>query len=154
MSRTRLFLAGLIAMLMAGCGRLAEHPLVVEAAKEVRRNARVAEVLGTNVTCSTAIRGTANEKDGIASLQFDARGPKGTGVVVVEGKKTRDEWGVTQLELRPAGGEKILLTADLEASIGIDTPKFDPSTAPAKSSAVPPPPTEIEIALPPGVPGR
>lgn len=137
----------------AGCRRLAEHPLVKEAAAEVRSNARVAELLGSPVTCGTTIRGTANETDGIAALQFDASGPKGKGEVAVEGKKTRGEWGVTMLELRPAGGAKLSLTADLESRTGTDTPKFDPSAQPATSSSAPPPPADVEIVLPPGPPG-
>jgi hypothetical protein len=138
-----------------GCRPLSQHPLVVEAVEEVRGNARVAETLGGPVTCGTAVRGTANETDGIASLQFDATGSKSQGVVVVEGKKTRDAWGVTMLELRPAGGEKLSLTADLEARTGTDTPKFDPAAAanqPSTPSA--PPPGDIEITLPPGAPGQ
>lgn len=140
---------------LAGCRRLAQHPLVVEATEEVRTNARVADALGTPITCSTAVRGIANEVDGIASLQFDATGPKGSGVVVVEGKKTRDAWGVTLLELRPAGSSdrKIPLTSDLEARTGTDTPKFDPSAAAAPASAAPPP-ADVEIVLPPGPPGQ
>ncbi|MFM8735006.1 MAG: cytochrome c oxidase assembly factor Coa1 family protein [Pirellulales bacterium] len=140
---------------LVGCRRLAQHPLVIEAAEEVRANARVADALGAPVTCSTAVRGTANELDGIASLQFDASGPKGTGVVVVEGKKTRDEWGVTLLELRPggAGERRIPLTADLEARTGTDTPKFDPAATAAPTTAAPPP-ADIEIVLPPGPPGQ
>lgn len=140
---------------VAGCRRLAQHPLVVEATEEVRTNARVADALGTPVTCSTSVRGIANEVDGIASLQFDATGPKGAGVVVVEGKKTRDAWGVTLLELRPGGSgdRKIPLTADLEARTGTDTPKFDPAAAAAPVSAAPPP-ADVEIVLPPGPPGQ
>ena len=145
--------ACLVLLLVAGCGRLASHPLVKEAADEVRANARVAATLGTPVECGTAVRGTANETDGIATLQFDVKGPKAAGVVVVEGKKTKNEWGVTLLELRPAGADKLSLTADLEARTGTDTPKFDPTaTQGTKSSA--PPPGDIEIALPPGVPGQ
>jgi hypothetical protein len=148
-----LILAGLAA---AGCSRLSEHPLVVEACKELQVNPRVAEVLGKPVTCSTSVRGTANETDGIAQLQFDATGSHATGVVVVEGKKTRGEWGVTNLELQPAGGaEPISLTTDVNARIGVDTPKFDPSAEPASSgTSAPPPPSEIEIQLPPGPPGQ
>lgn len=138
---------------VAGCRRLAEHPLVKEAAAEVLSNARVAEILGSPVTCGTSIRGTANETDGIAALQFDASGSKGKGEVAVEGKKTRGEWGVTMLELRPATGTKLSLTADLESRTGTDTPKFDPSAQPAASSSVPPPPADVEIVLPPGPPG-
>jgi hypothetical protein len=134
-----------------GCRRLAEHPLVIEAVEEVAGNARVAEVLGAPVTCSRAVRGTANETDGIAMLQFDAAGPQGAGIVIVEGKKTRNEWGVTHLELRPAGGDVLKLTADLEARTGTDTPAFDPTAAPASSSSAPPP-ADIEITLPPGPP--
>lgn len=147
-----LILAGLAA---AGCSRLSEHPLVVEACKELQVNPRVAEVLGKPVTCSTSVRGTANETDGIAQLQFDATGSQATGVVVVEGKKTRGEWGVTNLELQPAGGaEPISLTTDVNARIGVDTPKFDPTAEPASSgTSAPPPPAEIEIQLPPGPPG-
>jgi hypothetical protein len=144
----------LIALATVGCGRLAQHPLVVEAVEEVKGNARVADALGGPVTVGTAIRGTANETDGIASLEFDVTGSKGKGVVVVEGKKTRNEWGVAMLELRPAGGEKISLTADLEARTGTDTPKFDPTSQPAGAGSAPPPPAEIEIQLPPGPPGQ
>jgi len=132
----------------AGCRRLAEHPLVHEAVEEVTGNARVAETLGAPVSCSRSVRGTANETDGIAMLQFDVSGPKAAGIVVVEGKKTRNEWGVTRLELQPAAGDVLKLTGDLEARTGSDTPAFDPTAAPATSSAVPP--ADIEIALPPG----
>ena len=137
-----------------GCRRLADHPLVVTAVEELRANSRVADALGEGLTCDSAVRGTPNETDGIAILQFDVRGSKGSGVVVVEGKKTGGEWGVTLLELRPARGpDRISLTADFEARTGTDTPRFDPSAAPATPSATPPPPTEIEITLPPGPSG-
>ena len=139
--------------LAAGCRRLADHPLVVEAAQEVRSNQRVAELLGKPVECSRSVRGTANETDGIARLEFDARGTKAQGVVVVEGKKTRGAWGVNKLVLTPTGGQELSLTSDLVARTGTDTPSFDPSAA-AKPSTTPPPPGEIEIALPPGPPGQ
>ena len=135
-----------------GCSRLADHPLVREAVEEVRINERVAELLGGPVSCERAVRGTANETDGIATLEFTARGPAGSGLVVVEGKKTRGEWGVVNLELRPAGGEKLSLMADLEAHTGTDTPAFDPTAAPTTPAA--PPPGDIEIVLPPGPPGQ
>lgn len=143
-------------LLFAGCSRLASHPLVNTAKEEVSRNDRVAVVLGAPVEFSPAITGRANETDGIAAIQFEARGPKGAGVVVVEGKKLGAEWGVTLLELRPAGGaEHVHLTADLEARTGTDTPKFDPSRAAATpSTPAAPPPGEIEITLPPGAPGQ
>ena len=147
-------IAVLIVLVASGCRPLSRHPIVAEAVDEVRTNARVVAALGTPVTCSTSVRGTANETDGIASLQFDVSGPKGTGVVVVEGKKTRDAWGVTNVELRPAGGEKISLTADLEARTGTDTPKFDPTASPASPSTPTPRPGDVEIVLPPGPPGQ
>jgi hypothetical protein len=146
-------LACLLLLGAAGCNRLAKHPLAIEATEEVQANARVAEVLGTPVTCGPTVRGTANEVDGIAAIQFDAKGPKGAGIVVVEGKKTRDQWGITHLELRPAGAEKLSLLADLEARTGTDTPKFDPAAKPAGTPTAPPP-GDVEIALPPGVPGQ
>jgi len=144
----------LAAVLLTGaaCSRLAEHPLVREAVEEVRINERVAELLGGPVTCERVVRGTANETDGIAKLEFNARGSTGTGLVVVEGKKTRGEWGVTHLELRPVGGDRLSLTADLEAHTGTDTPAFDPTAAPGTPAA--PPPGDIEIVLPPGPPGQ
>jgi hypothetical protein len=140
-------------LLVVGCRPLSQHPLVKEATDEVRGNARVTELLGSPVACSTSVRGTANETDGIAMLQFDVSGSKGKGVVAVEGKKTAGEWGVTMLELRPAGGDKVSLTADLEARTGTDTPKFDPSATSSPTSS-PPPPGDIEIVLPPGPPGQ
>jgi hypothetical protein len=140
-----------------GCGRLSSHPVVVGAKKEVTRNPRVLELLagpGGTVECGSAVTGRANETDGIAALQFDASGSKGKGAIAVEGKKTKGEWGVTMLELRPAAGEKISLTADLESRMGTDTPKFDPTAKPAASTSTPPPPTDVEIVLPPGPPGQ
>jgi hypothetical protein len=138
-----------------GCGRLSSHPVVVEARKEVSRNPRVIELLagpGGQVVASQKVTGRANETDGIAAMEFEASGSKGKATIVVEGRKLGREWGVTRLELRPAGGgPPVSLTADLEARTGSDTPKFDPSAAPATSSA-PPPPAEIEIVLPPGTP--
>lgn len=140
-------------VVVAGCRPLSQHPIVQEATAEIRENGRVAEALGGPVTCSTSVRGTANETDGIAMLEFDVAGSKGKGVVAVEGKKTAGAWGVTMLELRPAGGDKVSLTADLEARTGTDTPKFDPTSASGTTSSAPPP-GDIEIILPPGPPGQ
>jgi len=147
-------ITGLLVLLaVTGCRPLSQHPLVKEAVEEVRGNARVAQALGSPVTCGTAVRGTANETDGIAAMQFDASGPNGKGEIAVEGKKTKGEWGVTMLELRPAAGEKVSLTADLESRMGTDTPKFDPTaTSSPTTQPAPPPPADIEIALPPGGP--
>lgn len=144
----------LVALIMAsGCSNLAEHPLVKEAVGEVEANSRVAEALGKPVTCEKKVRGTANETDGIARLEFNAKGSKATGTIVVEGKKTRGEWGAVHLELRPAGStDKLDLLADLQARTGLDTPAFDPTAKPKTPSA--PPPSDIEIQLPPGPPGQ
>lgn len=149
-------LTTLLAVLLCliGCGRIANHPIVGVAKDEVSKNSRVVELLGGPIEFSPTVNGRANETDGIAAMQFEAKGPKGSGLVVVEGKKLGQEWGVTLLEVRPAGGgDHLHLTADLEARTGTDTPKFDPAAAtntPAASSA--PPPGDIEIALPPGAP--
>ena len=131
--------------LTAGCSRLADHPLAIEAAQEVRAKDRVAELLGKPVECSRAVRGTANETDGIARLEFEAKGTKATGVIVVEGKKTRGTWGVTLLELQPASGPPVALTADIET----DTPRFDPAAAPTMPATTIAPPADVEITLPP-----
>lgn len=152
---SRLATATLCIVLLVGCGRLATHPLVSAAKDEVSKNERVLAILGAPVEFGRSVTGRANETDGIAAMQFEARGPQGTGLVVVEGKKLGAEWGVTLLELRPAGGDHLHLTADHEARIGTDTPKFDP----AQSRATPagpaaPPPGDIEIVLPSGSPGQ
>lgn len=144
---------GVAIVLVAGCGRLAQHPVARQALDEVRTNTRVAEALGGTVQCGT-VRGTVNETDGIAHLEFEALGARGRGLVIVEGKKTRDEWGVTMLELRPAGADKFSLTADLEARTGTDTPTFDPRTAKTGTSAPAKPPEDIDIVLPPPPPGQ
>lgn len=140
-------------LVATGCRPLSQHPIVQEATAEIRENGRVADVLGGPVTCSTSVRGTANETDGIAMLEFDVSGSKGKGVVAVEGKKTAGTWGVTMLELRPAAGDRVSLTADLEARTGTDTPKFDPTASSGTTSSAPPP-GDIEIVLPPGPPGQ
>ena len=147
------FFAVAVLALPTGCRRLSQHPIVTAAIKEVSTNPRVSGRLGEPVTCSSAVTGRANEIDGIAAMQFEASGPKGRGTVVVEGKKLGQEWTVTRLELQPAGGgEHLMLTADLEAHTGTDTPKFDPAASSAAPQSAPPPPADIEIALPPGGP--
>lgn len=153
-SRSPLHVAFVAAAAALGCGRLHEHPLVIEATEEVRLNPRVAATLGAPVTCSRSVRGTANETDGIAHLEFEAKGTKATGMVVVEGKKTRGEWGMNKLVLQPAGGAELSLFEDLLDRTGTDTPAFDPAAAAATPSTSPPPPGEIEIVLPPGPPGQ
>lgn len=144
------------AAICGGCGRLAKHPLVTEARQEIQRNARVQERLagpGGAVSCDAKVTGRANETDGIAAMEFAASGPRGRGTVVVEGKKFGGGWTVTRLELRPGdGGDPLVLTSDLESRRPSDTPKFDPAATPASSKPAPPPPAEIEIALPPGGP--
>ncbi|MFM9059315.1 MAG: cytochrome c oxidase assembly factor Coa1 family protein [Planctomycetaceae bacterium] len=148
LTRFVVMLAGTAALV--GCRPLSQHPVAVMAVEELGRNARAAEVLGQPVTCGPAFRGVANETDGIAALSFDVKGPKNSGVVAVDGKKTKGTWGVTRLELRPdGGGSPLALTADIET----DTPKFDPSAAPKNATPSVPPPGDIEIALPPGPPG-
>ena len=147
----------LTVVLSVGCGQLSSHPVVVEAQQEITRNARVIELLagpGGTVVCSQAVTGRANETDGIAAMEFEASGPKGRGTVIVEGHKLGKDWGVTRLELRPASGAPhLMLTADLEARTGTDTPKFDPAaTSSPTAKPAPPPPADVEIALPPGSP--
>ena len=157
MRRFTIAIACCVALLVlgGGCRPLAQHPLVAEAVDEVTQNERVAAALGAPVTCSTAVRGTANETDGIASLQFDVAGAKAKGIVAVEGKKTRGQWGVTLLELRPeGGGEHLHLSRDLVARTGTDTPTFDPTAQPAAAATPAPPPADVEITLPPGPPGQ
>jgi hypothetical protein len=132
---------------LAGCRPLSSHPLAVEAAAELGRNPRVAEVLGRPVARDSRVRGTANETDGIAALTFSIKGPKGSGVVAVEGKKTQGTWGITFLELQPAGAAgPLALTAD----IATDTPKFDPTAATTSPAPPAAPPGDVEITLPPG----
>jgi len=53
-SRSSLFLALVALAAAVGCGRLHEHPLVVEATEEVRLNPRVADTLGAPPTRPTA----------------------------------------------------------------------------------------------------
>ncbi len=137
---------------LSGCSRLSSHPIVQVAKEEVSRNPRATALLGDSITFSKKIIGRANETDGIAAMQFQASGSKSSAMVVVEGKKLRDEWGVTLLELRPDSGDKVSLSADLAEQMGLDTPKFDPNATPTTSSAAPPP-SEIEITIPSGGPG-
>lgn len=142
-----------LAVCPLGCSRLDEHPLVVIAVEEVATNDRAAGALGEDIKRTSAVTGSSSETDGRAALRFDATGSKAKGLVVVEGRKFENEWGVTSLEIRlPDEGERITLTADLEERTGVDTPQFDPSKSTQPESTAPPP-GDVEIALPPGVPG-
>ena len=156
--RRRFILTGLLLSLVTiGCRRLADHPLVDMAKEEVSLNQRARELLGEPINWSGGITGRANEVDGLAAMQIPVSGPRNSGVVVVEGKKFDDEWGVTVLEIRPNGDvEKISLTADLAARTGVNTPKFDPNAKPAPVSNTALPPAEVSLELPdlpPGISG-
>ena len=149
------FAAGGLLLLGTGCSRIGDHPLVNAAKEEVTLNERSHALLGQPLKWPGPVTGRANEVDGIAAMQIPVNGPKLAGTVVVEGKKFGDEWGVTLLEVRPDGAEKLSLTTDLAARIGVDTPAFDPNASastPATNTA--PPPAEISIDLPPGIPGQ
>ena len=147
-ARVVVLVAGLA--LCTGCRPLSSHPVAVTAIREVTTSERVADALGQPVTCDPQVRGVASESNGIASLTFGVKGPKGAGTIAVDARKTQGEWAVTGLVLRPAdGGKDIMLMAEIET----DTPKFDPSAAPAAPTTPVAPPGEVEITLPPGVPG-
>lgn len=141
-----------VMLCLTGCGSLTNHPVVTAAKEEVSKNHRVADALGGPVQFSPTVTGRANETDGLAAMQFEAKGSRAVGTVVVEGRKLGKDWGVTLLEVRPAGGGTTLaLTAEAAERMGVDTPKFDPSATPTTSSAAPPP-GEIEITIPAGGP--
>lgn len=145
-SRIHLVAVVACAAVISGCRPLSSHPLAVKTMESVKRSPRVAEVLGSPVECGPVVRGTVKETDGIASLTFDVKGTKAAGIIAVDGKKAGGAWSMTRLELRPAGGDRVSLAAEIET----DTPKFDPSAAPATPTTTVPPPADVEIALPPG----
>lgn len=144
-SRIHLVAVVACAAALAGCRPLSSHPLAVKTMESVKRSPRVAEALGQPVECGPVVRGTVKETDGIASLTFDVKGSKAAGVIAVDGKKAGGTWSMTRLELRPTGGDRVSLAAEIET----DTPKFDPAAAPATPATTVAPPAEIEIALPP-----
>jgi len=144
-----------IPLVLSGCGRISNHPLVNMAKEEVAINNRSQTFLGEPITWKGTVTGRANEVDGIAAMQIPVVGPKAAATVIVEGKKFGDEWGVTLLEIRPKNGdEKLSLTADLATRSGVETPKFDPNAIQSTSPKTAPPPAEITIELPPGLPGQ
>ncbi len=144
-----------ITCVLSGCGRIANHPLVTMAKEEVVINNRSQEFLGEPITWKGTVTGRANEVDGIAAMQIPVAGQKAAATVIVEGKKFGDEWGVTLLEIRPKNGDqKLSLTADLAARSGVETPKFDPNATQSTSPTTAPPPAEITIEMPPGLPGQ
>lgn len=144
-----------VVAIVSGCGGHNRHPIVLIAEEEVTTNTRAGDALGPPISRTSSVTGSASDIDGVAALQFDVKGSKGDGVVVVEGKKVKGEWGVTSLEIRrPGDADHLVLTGDLDARTGSDTPKFDPNAAKGPSKPTPPPPSEIDIALPPGPPGK
>ena len=102
---------------------------------------------------SSGVTGSSSDTDGRAALQFQVTGSKAGGTAVVEGRMFEDSWSITSLEVRMDGDEKLVLTQDLEERTGVDTPKFDPTATPATPATPAAPPPDVEIALPPGVPG-
>jgi hypothetical protein len=144
--------AAMLAALQTGCGGYASHPIVAEAERELAVNDTVASELGSGVKRSSGVTGSSSETDGRASLRFEAAGDKNSGTVVVEGRLFDNAWGITSLELRLAGDQRIVLTKDLEERTGVDTPAFDPTATTTPATTAEPPP-DVEIALPPGIPG-
>ncbi len=145
--------AAAVAILCVGCGGYNTHPIVAEAEQELSVNEQLAEKLGEDVKRSSGVTGSSSETDGRAALQFQVTGSKAGGTAVVEGRLFENSWSITSLEVRMDGDEKLVLTHDLEERTGVDTPKFDPNAAPAASETPAAPPPDVEIALPPGVPG-
>jgi len=157
-SSHRFSLTGLVAVLMAapwlaGCGGYNSHPIVTEAEQELAVNEQAAEKLGEGIKRSSSVTGSSSDADGRAALQFQVTGSKAGGTAVVEGRTFEDSWTITSLEVRLDGGERLVLTHDLEERTGVDTPKFDPSAASPTTTVPAAPPPDVEIALPPGVPG-
>lgn len=140
-------------LLCTGCGGYNAHPIVGEAEQEFAVNQQVAEKLGEDVKRSSGVTGSSSETDGRAALQFQVTGSKSSGTAVVEGRMFEESWTITSLEVRLDGDERIVLTHDLEERTGVDTPKFDPTAEPAAPTTPAAPPPDVEIALPPGVPG-
>ena len=148
-----LLLMGAVAVLCVGCGGYNAHPIVAEAEHELSVNEQVTEKLGEGVKRSSGVTGSSSDTDGRAALQFQVTGNKAGGTAVVEGRMFEDSWSITSLEVRMDGDEKLVLTQDLEERTGVDTPKFDPTATPATPATPAAPPPDVEIALPPGVPG-
>lgn len=138
---------------LTGCGGYNSHPVVEEAEKELSVNEQAAEKLGDSVKRTSSVSGTSSDTDGRAALQFQVTGSKASGTAVVEGRKFEDSWSITSLEVRLDDDQRLVLTKDLEERTGVDTPKFDPNAAPASTTTPAAPPPDVEIALPPGVPG-
>lgn len=139
--------------LAAGCGGYNSHPIVAQAEQELAVNEQAAEKLGDGVKRSSSVTGSSSDTDGRAALQFQVTGSQASGTAVVEGRMFEEDWGITSLEVRLDGDERLVLTKDLEERTGVDTPKFDPSAAPTTPTTPVGPPPDVEIALPPGVPG-
>jgi hypothetical protein len=102
---------------------------------------------------ASGVTGSSSDADGRAALQFQVAGSRAGGTAVVEGRMFEESWSITSLEVRLDGDERLVLTSDLEKRTGVDTPKFDPTAAPATPTTPAAPPPDVEIALPPGVPG-
>lgn len=143
----------LTAPVLTGCGGYNSHPIVAAAEQELSVNEQAAEKLGEGVKRSSSVTGSSSDTDGRAALQFQVTGSNASGTAVVEGRMFEEEWSITSLEVRLDGDERLVLTHDLEERTGVDTPKFDPSATPATSTTPVGPPPDVEIALPPGVPG-
>jgi hypothetical protein len=142
-----------VAVLCSGCGGYNSHPIVVEAEQELSVNQRAADKLGEGVKRASGVTGSSSDADGRAALQFQVAGSRAGGTAVVEGRMFEESWSITSLEVRLDGDERLVLTSDLEKRTGVDTPKFDPTAAPATPTTPAAPPPDVEIALPPGVPG-
>lgn len=142
-----------LASLCSGCGGYNSHPIVKEAEQELSINDQVAEKLGEGVKRSSGVTGSSSDTDGRAALQFQVTGSQAGGTAVVEGRMFEDAWNITSLEVRLEGDERLVLTHDLEERTGVDTPKFDPTAQPTTPTTPVAPPPDVEIALPPGVPG-
>ena len=63
-------------LVLSGCGRIANHPLVNTAKEEVAINNRSQAFLGEPITWKGTVTGRANEVDGIAAMQIPVVGSK------------------------------------------------------------------------------
>ena len=72
-------------LVLSGCGRIANHPLVNMAKEEVSINDRSQAFLGEPIAWNGTVTGRANEVDGIAAMQIPVAGSKAAATVIVEG---------------------------------------------------------------------
>lgn len=93
-----------------------------------------------------------HNNQGSATVYFQVKGPKGRAHVHSKARLIDGDWGLTELTVTFADGQRVELETGTSGNQEEEAPKWVPPSTGAKAPEEAPPPPEIDLKLPSNVP--